>query len=177
MNGLILLIIVLNIFGIILGLDAYYYQLTTTPFMFWIFVIDCPLAAILFLLYLMGLTNPYFEAIMRCYALKYGIWTIIVIFSSSEFLNYSFTWVNLLLHAGLIIESFTFMKKRLAAKHFIPALIILLTNDFLDYVIGIHPPINNSLFFETAFFTVFLSIFSVAVFVLFYKNNKNIKLE
>jgi uncharacterized membrane protein YpjA len=163
------IILLLNLFSLFLGLAAYLPQLSSTNPLLWILVIDCPLAALFFSLFLLGFSNPYFEALSRTTALKYGLWTILVTFSSASILAYEYTWINLLLHLGLIVESFFFLKQRLLFKHFVPALIFLLLNDFSDYFLLTHPPINNSLFIETGIMTFLLTIISVLVHYYFNK--------
>lgn len=169
-----MLIITLNLFGVLLGLATYYPQLTQTNPLLWIFIIDCPLAAFFVILFLLGVRNPYFEALMRTYAFKYAIWTIVVTASAPLLLAYEYSWVNILLHFGLLIESFMWIKNKLEFKHFIPSLAFLLSNDFFDYFYNTHPTINNEFFLVTAVFTFLLSVFTVAIFVLFYKKFQTI---
>lgn len=162
-------LIIFNVACFFLGLSIYQNQLLETNPLLWLLVIDCPLSALLFAFYLAGFDNPYFEALMRCSAFKYGFWTIIVTFSSSSFLNYEYAWVNMLLHAGLILESFTFFKNKFELKHFTPAVLFFALNDFSDYYLNTHPSLNNNLLFETKMLTILLSFVSVGVFYLINK--------
>jgi len=174
-TGLKTIIVLINLFGVLLGLVAYYNQLTNTNPLLWIFVIDCPLSALLFTIVILGFNNPYFEALARSMAVKYSIWTFAVTFSSPIFYTYEYAWLNLLLHIGLILESFFFISKKLEPKHFIPALVFLLLNDLSDYFLGTHPPLNNSLFLETAIFTIILSLVSVGIQITYFKRIKKVR--
>jgi uncharacterized membrane protein YpjA len=163
------LLILLNLFGFLLGLNAYLSQLNSTNPLFWFFVIDCPLAALFYIIFLFGLRNPYFEALTRAYAFKYSVWTWVVTLSSQSLLSYELAGVNLLLHLGLFIESFLFMKKKLEFKHFMPALVILLLNDASDYFLFTHPVLNQELFFPIMIFTFSLSVITIKIFNIIYK--------
>ena len=59
------LLMLINFFGFLIGMSAYIPQLTNSNPLLWILIIDCPLAVLLFILFLFGLRNPYFEALMR----------------------------------------------------------------------------------------------------------------
>ncbi len=166
------LIILVNFLGFLLGFSAYLPQLSTINPVLWLFVIDCPLAALLFIIFLFGFRNKYFEALVRTTAFKYGVWTIIITLSSPALLSYEYAWINLLLHSGLIIESFLFAKQKLLLKHFVPAGVFLLLNDLSDYLLLTHPIINNDLFTQTAIFTFLLTLISISLFVVI--NNKRI---
>ncbi|MBN1923681.1 MAG: DUF1405 domain-containing protein [Nanoarchaeota archaeon] len=163
------LLVLINFLGFLVGINSYLPQLVETNPLLWLLVIDCPLAALLFIIYLLGFNNKYFEALMRFYCFKYGVWTIIVTFSSQSLLSYPLMPVNLLIHTGLIIESFMLMKQKLNFKHFTAALFVLLINDFSDYVLKTHPVINEELFLPTAGFTIVLSLITLLVFYKTYK--------
>lgn len=160
------ILVIVNFLLILVGLMAYSNQLSNTNPLLWLFVIDCPLSAFFFIIYLLGFRNPYFETIMRCSAFKYGFWTIIVTFSSTSFLSAESAWLNIFFHMGLIIESFLLLKPGLKLKHFSSALTFLLLNDFSDYYLNTHPALNNELLAETKFITFCLTILSLITFYL-----------
>lgn len=190
-NGkeMIIWIALINFIAFVYGIYYYSDQLSDSNPIYWIFIIDCPLQALLVGILLLGhmirsergdekgiepgksknqlledLTN--FTAVG---AIKYGIWTMIVIlfyyeyFLLSDFLNYSILFFA---HLGLLLEGLalsTLYKTR--RKMIVIALLFYLLNDFFDYVLNTHPRIPETGIEIIALMTIsltFLSVYLVA---------------
>jgi uncharacterized membrane protein YpjA len=144
----LLALIIINIVGFFYGLYYYSYQLSTTPFYLWILVLDSPIAVLLFAI-VCGLKFfnkkiPQFLLILTiAYVIKYGFWTMLVIWIYwpyfSTYLPEIHT-LNFFLHFGMILEGIVLIQlikpKAKLAKSIFAVMILLLINDFFDYMLG-----------------------------------------
>ncbi len=165
------LVIFINIGGAIYGWYYYEYQLLSSPAYLWIFIADCPnsalMVAISLILIVKNLKNDFLSFFASCNALKYGIWTCFVILLYHDYflsperrLLYSCMFIS---HALLAAEAVPLAYTVEFNKSCVLALLWLLLNDFMDYVIGTHPYIPLNKLMLVAGFTVFLSFFSFSI--------------
>lgn len=162
-------LLLMNIVGFFYGMMYYQGQLSATPILFWLFVIDCPfytlLLALIFLASVFELRSKEVNFLVSAGAIKYGIWTLSVLlyfgnyfFAPELFMESSILFI---LHIGLILEAFL-----LIGKNNVGMLLLLIAfgwyflNDWIDYELGMHPYLPAVNEFLIAF-TVGLSIFSV----------------
>ncbi|MBI5229059.1 DUF1405 domain-containing protein [Candidatus Micrarchaeota archaeon] len=181
-KNLVLGLILVNVIAFFYGIYYYWGQLQRTPFYLWLFVIDCPLYAILFALVLalmlLGLKNNLLTFITSVGAFKYGVWTMFVILFYGElflspvnFPTYSLLFIA---HFGLTLEGLFLMGEVSGEKGFLKKLVLVsvawfLLNDFLDYGVGVYPAAVPSRGVKFAFligFTVSMTFVSTAIFYL-----------
>jgi len=162
---------VVNLLGTVYGFYWYRNQLAETPAYLRLFVPDSPTGSGLFTLvlltYLLGRNLPILEALAGITNLKYGIWAVGVIITGwimGDEVNG--TDVMLILsHAGMAIESVIYARFfKLSILSLGIAALWTLNNDFLDYVMDIHPWLPAEL--EpydgiVGLFTVLLSLLSI----------------
>lgn len=172
------ILFIINFLGTIYGFIWYEAQLADTYPPLRIFVPDSPTGSGLFTLvlltYLIGRQYPLLEALAGITNFKYGVWAVSVIVFS-WILGNEVNWVDMMLllsHAGMAIESALYAKfYRLSWLPVGLAALWTLNNDFLDYVMDIHPWLPDELVPYTGIVglcTVFLSIASV--FIIWYLN-------
>jgi uncharacterized membrane protein YpjA len=137
----------LNLAGTMFGFYYYAGQLQATEPVFWVFVPDSPLstlaAAAVFLLYLRGRQNSLLETFAFFGNLKYGIWTVFVLFYMQQgFLQYQSLPLHVFLitsHLFMVLQAFVILEiSEISWKPFLAALTWFLVNDGLDYTLGIH---------------------------------------
>ncbi|MBU4533587.1 MAG: DUF1405 domain-containing protein [Candidatus Desulforudaceae bacterium] len=138
-------LIIVNLLGAVFGYDWYKEQLAVTPWYLWIFTPECPNQSLLFAvvlsLRLAGRSYNLLNALTFLGLIKYGAWTVLVL-SYHELTGGSLStlqWGLLISHVGMVIEGLVFLPLIYPA-----ALLVLVPlwfgfNDFLDYVVGIHP--------------------------------------
>lgn len=160
------LLILCNFLFFIIGLSTYLNQLSNTSFIFWIFVVDCPLALLCFIIYLFGFRNAFFEAFTRVLCFKYGLWTILVLFLTYGFNKGGVVLLNIFFHIILLLESFIVFENDLRIIHFLPVFLFSLLNDFLDYGFNMHPFFEQGLFDVVGILTIFLTFFSISLFLI-----------
>jgi len=183
-------IVVANIGGFFYGVIFYYSgQLLSTNPLLWVFVVDCPLAALLFGLAFLSrcgsinltldpfskgkkydLSWLWFLAFVM--AMKYGFWTIFVLatyssfyFSTASALMYTILFCS---HVFLLFETlFLIGKIKLKRWFFLPTLGFLLANDLSDYLLGTYPPLPAEsltfMFPATIFMTIAFTLLSYSV--------------
>ncbi|MEW6294714.1 MAG: DUF1405 domain-containing protein [Candidatus Diapherotrites archaeon] len=167
-------IVIGNLIGFIYGVFFYYWQqLMNTNLFLWVFVPDCPLAALLFAVTLIGIkfkkNFQWFYFFSFAFALKYAFWTVFVLlkynwfyFTPEASFLYSVLFVS---HILLFAEQFILLNKIEAKKIFlIITLILFLVFDFSDYVLSTNPPMPylalSFMFPATIAMTLFFSFFS-----------------
>ncbi|MCB0077059.1 MAG: DUF1405 domain-containing protein [Anaerolineales bacterium] len=146
--------IVVNVIGFVLGAFGWYgYQLPQTPLIWWLFVPDCPLVALLFAIALWGLRQGKRWTIFNLWAavgsIKYGVWTCTV------WLAYwaqtgDFNALSLLMfvtHVGLIAQGVVLLllTEGWTLRQALPAFAYYIFADFVDYRLGHHPMYPNVL--------------------------------
>lgn len=175
---------IVNLLGTIYGFYWYADQLAATPAWLRIFVPDSPTGSGLFtlvlLMYIIGRQIPVLEALAGITNFKYGVWAVSVIVVG-WMLGNKVTWVDLMLvtsHAGMAIESVLYARFfKLSLFPVGVAALWTLNNDFLDYVMDIHPWLPDVLVPYTQIVglcTVFLSLVSISlIWQLSLKPSKN----
>lgn len=174
------LLLIINLLGTIYGFIWYGNQLADTPAYLRIFVPDSPTGSGLFTLvlftYLVGRHIPILEALAGITNFKYGVWAVAVIVAGWMFGN-EIRWQDIMLmvsHTGMAVESVLY--SRFYKLSWLPvgiAALWTLNNDFLDYVMDIHPWLPDVLVPFTGIvglFTVLLSLISIAI--IWFANNK-----
>ncbi|MBO8162977.1 MAG: DUF1405 domain-containing protein [Brevibacillus sp.] len=163
-----------NLLGTIYGFYWYKNQLADThPAFFRIFVPDSPTGSGLFTLvlltYILGRHIPVLEALAGITNFKYGVWAVAVILAGWSLGNEVGATDLMLLfsHAGMAVESLLYT--RFYKLSWLPvgiAALWTLNNDFLDYVMDIHPWLPDELVPYTGIvglFTVLLSLISISL--------------
>lgn len=160
----LILIALVNFIAGIYGITYYLPQLNQTNPLLWIFVIDCPLAAIIFAFALVfrfkekDIVFLSFIAIVG--NIKFAVWTFLVLFLMNTWQSYLYLTVS---HFLLLIEVILFYKLfHFKVKHVLFALIWFLLNDLSDYVLGTHPFFSG---INYEFLAIF-SILSTFIFIL-----------
>jgi uncharacterized membrane protein YpjA len=164
---------VVNLLGTIYGFMWYGNQLAETPVFLRPFVPDSPTGSGLFTLvlltYLLGRHIPVLEALAGITNFKYGVWAVGIILAGWMMGN-EVRWTDIMLivsHAGMAIESVLYA--RFFKLSILPvgiAALWTLNNDFLDYVMNIHPWLPDVLEPYSGIvglFTVLLSLISISV--------------
>ncbi|MFH1285279.1 MAG: DUF1405 domain-containing protein [Candidatus Micrarchaeota archaeon] len=130
----------------------YFYgdQLAQAPLYLAIFIPDCPLYALLFVVAILLIeTRERFDAFYFVVAIglmKYGFWTVFVL--SSFWSSYAgsngavLTAMLIITHVGLFAEAVAILGRiNLKKEHVAIALAWFALNDFSDYFLGTRPPI------------------------------------
>jgi len=144
-RSLFWLAILLNALGILIGATVYADQFALHPMYLAIFVPDCPLYVFLALLIIFGIIkNDIFSFIVSIGMVKYGLWTIFVLFFHSSFYFspdlFNMSVIFVIGHIGMALEGLALLpKKRLALPALALAIIWFLLNDFSDYFLGTVP--------------------------------------
>lgn len=163
---------IVNLLGTIYGFIWYGNQLASTPTWLRIFVPDSPTGSGLFTLvlltYLLGKHIPLLEALASITNFKYGIWAVGIILTGWALGNEVKTTDIMLLvsHAGMAIESALYA--RFYRLSWLPVGLTALwtmNNDFLDYLMFIHPWLPDVLVPYTGYVglcTLLLSLLSIS---------------
>lgn len=141
------ILILINFTGALFGFYYYNQQLSETPFLLWVFVMDSPLYVFLFAFVLSEYilrksVNSTLAGLASFGLIKVGFWTVFVILYVPFFLSYSAIYylILLFLHIGMILESFILLRlidfKKL---HIVPVVLWFLLSDFMDYFMGLVP--------------------------------------
>ncbi len=154
------------------SISYYFPQLRRTNPLLWLFVIDCPLYAILFgvilILRLKKISFPLLDFIVIVGMIKYALWTFFVLIIMGNFFSHYHLTIGhfLLIIQVIIFYKYSFFKK----KHLFLGIGWFLLNDFFDYVLLTHPYFDNTYFLEVMFFSVAITIIiSFFVFFIFKK--------
>jgi uncharacterized membrane protein YpjA len=174
------ILFVINFFGTIYGFIWYGNQLADTPPYLRLFVPDSPTGSGLFTLvlftYLIGRHIPVLEALAGITNFKYGVWAVGVIIAG-WLLGNEVNWQDVMLlvsHTGMAVESALYA--RFYKLSWLPvgiAALWTLNNDFLDYVMDIHPWLPDELVPYTGIVglcTVLLSL--ISIFIIWFVNSK-----
>lgn len=175
------ILFVVNLVGTIYGFIWYEEQLAEThPAFFRIFVPDSPTGSGLFTLvlltYIVGRHIPLLEALAGITNFKYGIWAVAIILIGWAMGN-PIHWQHVMLvfsHLGMAVESVLYARfYKLSWLVVGLAALWTLNNDFLDYVMDIHPWLPDVLDPYSGIVglgTVLLSLLSI--FVIWFLNGK-----
>ncbi len=141
------LLLLLNIAAVFTGLWYYWDQLSATPLLLAIFVPDCPLYVLLFVLVMAGIVkSDAFSFLASVGMAKYGLWTVFVLlfhwgaYSLPTILP--ITIIFIIGHTGMALEGMAILpKKKVGLLVLALALAWFLLNDYADYFLGTRPPI------------------------------------
>ncbi|MGI6685742.1 MAG: DUF1405 domain-containing protein [Bacillota bacterium] len=136
----------INIIGSLYGYYWYRGQLASTNKLLLLFVPDSPLSTTLFsfvlFLHLTRKQITVLSLLASTFLVKYGLWAVAVNLHLL-FLGEGFTWVNLMLalsHLGMAAEGMIYYPyKGISFREVLFVTGILAFQDFMDYVIGLHP--------------------------------------
>ncbi|RAL21076.1 DUF1405 domain-containing protein [Thermoflavimicrobium daqui] len=169
-----------NLLGSLYGFYWYKDQLAITPSHLLIFVPDSPTASAAFtlvlLFFLIRKKSPFTEAFAAITLFKYGIWAVVMIIwggilDPQPFLK-ALSWQHWMLiasHLGMAAQAILYAPRysyRLKEVIWVSAWTLL--NDAMDYGLDIHPWVHPAVELQqayVAFFTVMLSLISIALFV------------
>lgn len=178
------LLFIINLIGTIYGYMWYMPQLVQTDWWLWPFVPDSPTASLFFtitlLSFLVGKRWPLIEAFGAVTLFKYGIWAVVMIVATS-FAGGSLHWTSYMLiasHLGMAFQAILFSKYfRFHLKHLLIVAIWTITNDLMDYSLGIFPWLYSGLHPYLSYifgFTISLSFISIVmVYLLVARRNKD----
>ncbi len=103
-------------------------------------------------MYLLGKKSTLLAAITFVGLIKYGFWTLLVVFLyRNEYFHHDPLLYSILfiLHIGMIAEAFVIPQIfRFARKALVLALIWFITNDIMDYFFGTIPVLMNNSYFS-----------------------------
>ncbi|MCD8510716.1 MAG: DUF1405 domain-containing protein [Bacillus sp. (in: Bacteria)] len=178
----LLFLLMVNIFGTIYGFIWYKAQLAITPTHFLIFVPDSPTASLFFCIVLVGFlfkkNLPLMEALAAVTLLKYGVWAVVMIVAAAA-AGDTLTWQQYMLigsHLGMAVQGLLYVPfYRIKAWHLAVVAVWTLHNDVIDYIYGMYPWVSSSIRMyiqEIAYFTFWLSIFSLLTVYLLNKHLK-----
>lgn len=178
----LLFLLMVNVFGTIYGYIWYDSQLAITPIHFLIFVPDSPTASLFFCIVLLGFlfkkNLPLFEALAAVTLLKYGVWAVVMIVAAGM-AGDTLTWQQYMLigsHLGMAVQGLLYAPfYRIKPWHLAVVAVWTLHNDVIDYIFGMHPWVSSSIRMhlqEIAYFTFWLSIFSLLTVYLLNKHLK-----
>lgn len=151
-RNIIKVFILINILGTLAGFMYYKNQFAITPKSLWVFVSDCPNYTLLFglaLIFLLsGKRYDLYYYIVSVGTAKYGFWTL---FAILFYRDYFLSPKLIPLYAALFASHFAMMlepvvilhKVRVKQWYILPCLGWFLFNDYMDYVVGVHPYVPN----------------------------------
>ncbi len=172
---LAIFIILCNLAGSLWGFISWYGRtLLQTPWYMWVFVPDCPLYALLFVipltLILLRRSRPWINALVAVGLIKYGIWTVfywVVYWSRTADFNFMSVAMTLT-HTGMILEGLLLLS--FLRMDWPTALTVsgwFLLNDWVDYGLDYHPsipwqvPLMWMQWHTVAVTTVFIIVYAV----------------
>lgn len=152
---------IINIIAGIYSLSFYSAQLSSSNPLLWIFIADCPLAAILFgltiILIAFGVKLRWLSFLSIVASVKFSLWTIFVLILSGSIVP--LWWVGLV-HLFLLIELIVFFGLfDFRVKNVLLALVLFLIGDYFDYVLNTHPIIPENVFVFAGVFAILSTIF------------------
>ena len=145
------ILLVFNFFGSIYGFWWYRGQFAETPYYLWPFVPNSPLTVLyifiaLFLL-MVHKRSVFWEALAHFGLIKHGLWTVVIItvyhFTGRTYPENILLWTG---HLAMAVQAILFW-----AYYGLPLSFPLAAgvagwyffNDYLDYVVGIHPRVDT----------------------------------
>jgi len=161
----LMLLMLINFIAGIYSISYYLWKLEETNPLLWIFVIDCPLYAIVFgvliLTKIKEKNYPLLGAISIFGSIKFSLWTLFVVFLTTNPLLYLHLIVG---HILLISEIIIFYKQFiLKLKYLLLVVAWFLLNDVIDYFFGTHP-----FFYPQYFSTILIFSFSLTIIIPFF---------
>ena len=151
-RDVLLLLVGFNAVGTIWGFLWYKEQLLQTPWYFWPLTPDCPLTSLFFLLFLWWVRQgdawqPGAKSVIAWIAvlgsLKYSVWTVLVLgqyILSPGSQPDGQDWMLVASHLGLLAEGLVYRRQLPAFPQMYGlAMTWFLTNDYADWLLGVHP--------------------------------------
>lgn len=146
-------LLAINFFGTLYGFWWYRNHFMASPYYMWPFVPNSPLTVLYFfivlVLFLQNKRSTFWEGLAYFGLIKHGLWTVAIItlyhFAGDRSPDNFMLWAG---HAGMALQAVLFWVYYGLPLRFSHAVGIAgwyLFNDYLDYVIGIHPYVNTSL--------------------------------
>jgi len=150
-------LLIINIIGSFYGYYWYREQLASTKTLLLIFVPDSPLSTTLFAFAVFFLMRKKSIKILpllaSAFLVKYGLWAV-AINLHLLFIGEGFTWINFMLassHFGMAVEGVIYYPfKGITFWEAFLVTVILVFQDFMDYVIGLHPYLFNPIQYDFA---------------------------
>lgn len=146
----LLALILINFGGSLYGFYWYREQLAATPFRYWLFVPDCPLATLLFALALWFIyrgreINTY--TVLTLFGLvKYGFWTVFVLglyWRTGGRLVFA-DFALFVSHLWMVAEALVFIPSTVRRLRSVGIVFVwFLLNDYMDYGLGLYPTLPN----------------------------------
>lgn len=149
-SRIIPMLLVINLLGSIYGFYWYRSQLAATPWPLWPLVADSPMSTLLFALVLIMILAGWrwtgLQALAVITNIKYGLWTVLVIFHF---------WLGggsvrplelmlMLSHLGMALQGYLFLRPlRLGLTAAVLPALWLVVNDIVDYGFGLHPSLDT----------------------------------
>lgn len=145
-------LLILNFFGALYGFWWYRGQLQETHYLLWPFVPNSPLAVLYFfialLFFLHGKRSVFWEGLAYFGLIKHGLWTVAIItaykLAGHTNLENILLWTG---HFGMALQAmlfWTYYGRPLSYPLAAGIVSWYLFNDFLDYIVGIHPQVDTS---------------------------------
>ncbi len=150
-------LIIINFFGTLYGFYWYFGQFAETPVYFWPFVANSPLSVlyvlIVLILFRTGRRFSLLEGLAYFGLIKHGLWTVAVItqyqLTGNIYPENFFLWFG---HAGMALQA-VLLWYRFGLPLSIPQAAAVTSwyffNDYLDYVVGIHPRVDPVISFAS----------------------------
>ncbi|ASS75530.1 hypothetical protein CIG75_11405 [Tumebacillus algifaecis] len=160
------LLFICNLLGTIYGFYWYRNQMEATEWYWNFFVPDSPtssgLFTLLILLWLLKKSSPLLEMLSMVTNIKYGIWACGVIFTygAADGAIEAQNWMLVLSHGAMAVEVLLYnFAYKFDWRWLWVGAVWLLFNDFVDYVYGIHPYLQDGRFLaDVTFWTPVLSV-------------------
>lgn len=175
------IIILINIGGVFYGYSYYLKQLLHSPLYLWPFIPDSPnstlLIALALVLYAIGYSSKFLDALAFITVFKYGLWTMFVLLFHYEHyfgLEYTLRMALFWLHFGMVLEAFILLKemKMLSKPQWVFLTGWFFLNDVMDYMFNTHPvmPSEGIEIVRTVTFVMSLAIIAFTFLLIKYKS-------
>jgi uncharacterized membrane protein YpjA len=168
-------LLIINGLGTIYGYYWYRNQIAITPAHLLPFVPDSPTASLFFTLVLLflliGIRTSFIAAFAAVTSIKYGIWAVVAILWGQALGDQLAPehYMLIVSHLGMAVEAVLFYKYyRIHWVHLFAVAAWTLFNDFLDYILDIHPWTAEELepyHTQLGWFTLSLSLFSILLVI------------
>lgn len=145
-------LLIINFFGTLYGFYWYYPQFAETPVYLWLFVPNSPITVMYFFIVLVLILykkrSAFWEGLAYFGLIKHGLWTVVIItlyeLSGRSDPENFMLWFG---HGCMALQAILFwtyfgLPLRFSQAMGISAWYVL--NDYLDYVVGIHPRVDAS---------------------------------
>ena len=134
-----------NLAGFLFGIRYYWFQLSSTPPLLWMLMIDNPLYVLLFGMACLALLREkelpgWYGFVTAIGLIKVGFWTDLVLglyWPTFHLFDPVISTINFPLHAGMILEGILLLPRfRVKAWYVPPVLLWFLGGDIFDYLFG-----------------------------------------